>query len=133
MCLCWEGAAIPDYREIKKRYEPQIESLERKKRELSLVNENLMAYLRSAVDVLRNLAAYYNKASLPIQQKIMGSIFKEKLIFQKEGYRTNGYNEVIERIHLLDKASIHPKNGQASKNGSLSEEVTAIGFKPITF
>ena len=76
---------------------------------------------------------FITKPCYPFEQKIIASVFKGKLIFQKNGYQTNGYNEVSERIPLLDKDSNRPKKEQASNNGSLFEKVTRTGLKPVTY
>ena len=54
-----------DYREIKGRYEPEIEQLERKKRGIVQVDANLFEYVSVTADLLRNLPNYHITASLP--------------------------------------------------------------------
>jgi hypothetical protein len=55
-----------DYRQIKSRYEGEIEQLQRKKAELSSINDNLLEYVNGAVDLLKNLPSYSSKASLQV-------------------------------------------------------------------
>lgn len=122
-----------DYREMKGRYEPAIEQLERKKRELSQIGSNLMDYVKGAADLLRNLPRYYQSSSLPVKQKIIGSIYTGKLIFEKNEYRTTELNEVVDVIRKLGAGSGGAKKRLASDYGSQSDWVTPSGFKPETF
>ncbi len=119
-----------DYREIKIRYETIIQKLEREMNGISRVDKNMVEYLSAAVDILRNLPFYFKNASLPVQQKIVGSIFMNKLVFEENECRTPQYNEVIELICGLDAASGRLKKEQASENGSLSKEVIPLGLEP---
>ncbi|PSL42383.1 hypothetical protein CLV51_11321 [Chitinophaga niastensis] len=96
-----------DYREIKNRYEPEIQKLLSKKQELLKVSDNLMQYVMDATQVLRDLPQFYKNATLSVQQQIIGSIYLEKITFEENGYRTNKINEVVELIcrpdgHLLE-------------------------------
>ena len=93
----------------------------------------MLEYVNGALDLLRNLPDYYNKVSLPVQQKIIGSIFSGRVVFQNGAYQTKGYNEVIEQICSLDKGLQPLKTELACENASQSKEVTLPGFKPGTY
>ncbi|WP_350340300.1 zinc ribbon domain-containing protein [Paraflavitalea speifideaquila] len=118
-----------DYREIKIRYEAAIQRQERELNSLSQVDNNLLEYAEAAADILRNLPMYFSTASLPVQQKIVSSIYAEKLIIDEKECRTPKYNDVIEWISTLGAASGEIKK-QASKFGSLSDWVTPWDSNP---
>jgi hypothetical protein len=82
-----------DYREIKSRYEPEIAQLGRKKKGIAQIDDNLLEYVSATADLLRNLPNYYKTASLPIKQKLIGSICSGKLIYEKNDYRTMEFND----------------------------------------
>lgn len=121
-----------DYREVKNRYEPIIGEMERKKRELSQVDTKLMEYVKGAADVLRNLSRYYDKATLAVKQKIIGSIYIGKLIFEENKFRTIEINEVVARIRKLVAGSDVSKKRLAFFSESQSDWVNRIGFEPMT-
>lgn len=122
-----------DYREVKSRYEPAIEQLERKKLGISQVDANLMEYVRETADLLRNLPKYYEQSSLSVKQKLIGSIYTGKLIFEENEYRTTELNEVIVQIRKLGADAEQIKKRLASNNGSQSEQVTPQGLEPWTY
>ncbi|MFL5810578.1 MAG: hypothetical protein ACJ749_13740 [Flavisolibacter sp.] len=68
-----------------------------------------------------------------MQQKIIGSIFSGRVVFQNGTYQTKGYNEVIEQIRNLDKGLERLKTKLACENANQSNVVTPSGFKPETF
>ncbi len=121
-----------DYREIKNLYEPEIEKLTKKKYDLSKVDDNLMAYISTATKVLRDLPNYYENATLSTRQKLIGSMYPEKLVYENKSYRTTRINEAARVICNPDGLLEGLKKGQASEIGSLSEQVTRIGFEPMT-
>ncbi len=47
---------------------------------------------------------YFEKATLEIKQKIIGSMFPEKIVFGNNQYRTKRVNEVIGLILMKDNA-----------------------------
>lgn len=48
--------------------------------------------------LLKNLGSFFNKASVSTKQKMLSSIFKQKLIFEDKKYRTPILNKGIELI-----------------------------------
>jgi site-specific DNA recombinase len=132
--LMVDGELSPtDYKEIKNRYEPEIDILANKQLQLKQQDSNLPNHVTNAVALLQNLPKYYTSASLPIKQKIIGSIYAEKLVFENNAYRTTNINEVVTLICLPTEGSKDSKKKLASILGSQSHSVTALGFKPKTF
>jgi len=104
-----------------------IEQMERKKQGISQADTNLMEYVTETADLLRNLSKYYDKSFLAVKQKVIGSIYIEKLIFEENEYRTIELNEVIAQIRKLGADYEQQKKRLASNFGSQSEEVNRIG------
>ncbi|MBN8852766.1 MAG: hypothetical protein BGO55_03335 [Sphingobacteriales bacterium 50-39] len=125
--------SVADYREIKARYEPEIEQLERKQKGIAKIDANLLEYVNETADLLRHLPNYYKTATLPVKQKLVGSICSGKLVFQDGDYQTMEFNDIIQGICRLGEYFDELEKRQASDFGSLSEEVTPSGFKPETF
>ena len=99
---------------------------------LSKVDDNLMAYITTATKVLRDLPNYYENATLSTRQRLIGSMYPEKLVYENKSYRTTRINEAARVICNPDGLLEGLKKGQASEIGSLSEQVTRIGFEPMT-
>lgn len=132
--LLADGKIDPsDYREIKSRTETQLNSLLVKQQQLELVEDNLGDYINTAAAVLTDLPKYFAGADLAIKQKLIGLMFPEKLIFEKNAYQTIKPLEVVSLICRTGGSSSGTKKKLASDSGSQSYGVTASGFKPETF
>ena len=125
-----EEISPAEYRDIKNMYEPEIEKLLKKRQDVSSVDENLIAYITTVTQGLRNLPKYYQTASLTTKQRIIGSMYPEMLIFENGAYRTARINEAVRLICKPDKALKEHKKGMALKNESHSNWVVRPGFEP---
>ena len=69
---------------------------------------------------------------IPIKQKIVGSIFPEKLIFDGKNYRTVRMNSFIELISSKSKGLGGYKRKQVTKLSYLSNMAPPPGLEPGT-
>ncbi len=127
-----EEISPAEYRDIKYMYEPEIEKLLRKKQDVSKVDDNLMKYITTVTQGLRNLPKYYQTATLATKQRIIGSMYPEMLIFENNTYRTGRINEAIRLICKPEKVFKEYKKGMALKNESHSNCVVATGIEPVS-
>lgn len=85
-----------------------IQELEKEKTQLKRYEKDSLEFVRFGVYLLRNLGFLFKKASINTNQKIISSIFKEKLVFDGERYRTPILNKGVElitrSINALDAA-----------------------------
>ena len=119
-----------DYRDIKNLYEPEIEKLLKRKQELKLVDDNLINYINTVTKGLRTLPVYYQTASLSTKQRIISSMYPEKLVYENRTYRTPAINEAVRIISKPEAAFSGLEEEQVSKNGDLSKWVVPSGFEP---
>jgi hypothetical protein len=63
---------------------------------------------------------------------MIGSIFPEKLFFDKNKSRTTKMNEAVRLIIKASKGFSENKKGQLFKNLELSGNVESIGVEPTT-
>jgi site-specific DNA recombinase len=119
-----------EYREIKYRYEAEIEKLEGKQAEIKQVDANLTEYVSNTAQLLRNLPQYYAGAALPVKQKLIGSLLAEKLVFEKTAFRTIKLNEVVSLICRTGGRSDGTKKKGSTKNVEPSNVVPRTGFEP---
>jgi len=64
---------------------------------------------------LRNLDGFYQNATLSEKQLIIGSVFPEKLIFEKNHFRTNRVNEAIILMSMKPNDLGQKKSGRSKK------------------
>jgi len=91
-----------EYKSIKTRFEELNSKLKREKTGLELADSSYGKYLKQNISMLRNMDQYFEKAPLEIKQKIIGSMFPEKLVYENNQYRTKRVNEVIGLILMKD-------------------------------
>lgn len=121
---------LKDYIDIKNRYELQIKQAEEKRQSLSGTSREFYDQLVFSFSFLRDLPSRYSEATIDIQQRIIGSIFPEKLEFFENKYRTKRVNAVVELISNIDKPFGRNENGQFSKKSELSAFVPEAGIEP---
>lgn len=97
--LMLDGDISPDdYKTIKSNYEEKITDLNRKKIISSTSEMTLIQQLEFGYGKLKNLLNYYKKVDINTKQAVISLIFKEKIIYEKQQYRTPKYSEVVELI-----------------------------------
>lgn len=121
-----------EYRIIKARYEEIIFKLKRQKVDNQSIDNNYSSYLESSLKFLSNIDNYYEEANVEMRQKIVGSVFPEKLIFEKNAYRTPKLNEIVEAIYLK-KNELEGQKNRGSKNFiTSSHSVASTGIEPVS-
>ena len=83
------------YNKAKARYKNEIDGLLNRKAELKDKDSNFMQYVNYGFSLLKNLDRYYLKSNIAVKQKLISSIFPEKLIYQDKKYRTTEINEAL--------------------------------------
>lgn len=121
-----------EYHTAQNRYTAQIDELIRERTELSGQDTNFKKYLRYSFGLLKNLNSHYQKASFEVKQRIIGSIFSEKLVFDGKTYRTTKPNELLTLISSDTNGFGGNKKGQAVKINGLSSLAPRLGLEPRT-
>ena len=119
------------YKKAKARYEQDISELLKRKAELESRDSNFLKYVNYGFSLLKDLPEYYLKANIEIKQKLISSIFAEKLVFEDKKYRTSQINEVLA---LLTSNINHlgiPQNKQAIKKDGLLHRASPRGIEPL--
>ena len=83
------------YAFMKPRFKEEILKLKERISDLESKETNYTRYLNSGINLLQNLRAYYEAASVPNKQKLVGSIFPENFTIENGECRTARKNEVI--------------------------------------
>ena len=77
---------------------------------------------------LSSLDVLYEKADNKDKRKIIGSIYLEKLVFDRFHYRTARLHEAVDLIYNLGECFSENENGQTESNFDLSTLLPRTGF-----
>ena len=126
--------AIDDnaYKKISNRYSKLIQTKKIEILELKSLTKEVKRHIDQGLTILSNLHTTYFESTVEIKQKILGSIFPGKLIFNGKNYRTAKMNEVI---FLMTSNNKHLERGikkQTAKNSDLSNLAPLLGLEPRT-
>lgn len=99
-----------------KELKDEIDKLKVEKGQLNEYEKDTQKFIKFGIHMIQNIGTMFEKASVNIKQKLLSSIFKEKLVFDGEKYRTPKLNKGIELITNTVKALelIKTKNGKLS-------------------
>jgi site-specific DNA recombinase len=91
------------YSFMKPKFKEEIRKLKGRLGELEGIETNYSKYISFGVNLIQNLAYYYEKASLINKQKIVGSIFPENITIENNECRTARENELILALRCFDR------------------------------
>ncbi len=121
-----------DYKDVKRRYEPEIDRLVRKSMAIASMDSNYKKYLDKGFGLIKQFAYDYSRADLATKQQLIGSVFPEKLTFENKQYRTNTMMTVIWKICSNINAFGAKKSGTETFDAFQSHRVIPLGFEPRT-
>ncbi len=120
------------YNKAKARYKNEIDGLLNRKAELEAKDSNFMQYVNYGFSLLKNLDKYYSKSNIAVKQKIISSIFPEKLIYQDKKYRTTKINQALSLLtNNINGLGLTINKKAIISNGS-SYKAPRVGLEPTT-
>lgn len=119
-----------DYKTIKQECETKIQTLEGRLGSFSAPKEDISGILEKACYTLSNLHTLYEESTVEVQRQLIGSMFPEKIVFERNRPRTTRVNEALRVLYSIDKAFSQNKKGQTNNFVSLSQEVIPLGLEP---
>ena len=96
-------------------------------RELKSQNTDYHTWIKNGINFITNLPERITDSDFKEKQKIIGSIFPEKLQFDGEKVRTAFLNEALFHFLSIDKGCSIIKKGQLNKNIKLSYNALLAG------
>ncbi|WP_115813263.1 recombinase family protein [Flavobacterium aquicola] len=127
-----DSFGLEEYKSIKFRIQDELKRLEIEKEELRIDKSAFKQYFDYGFLFLFNMKRYYLSADLEVKQKIIGSIFPEKIIFFENSYRTTQVNELLTLLTLnINELGLVKKEKAIPKNG-LSTYAPPLGLEPRT-
>ena len=94
----------------------EIKQLNSEKSQINTYEKDSIEYIKFGIHVIKNIGNFFEKATVNTKQKLISSIFTEKLVFDNEKYRTPILNKGVELI----SQSINMLEGFKNKNERLS-------------
>ena len=119
-----------EYKDMKLEIESELEKLNRDEAQFRQGIENYDSKIDDCLDLLLNIDEYYVTKNTEVKQKIIGSMFPEKLIFENNQYRTTKTNDVVGLICPKDKDLGKKKGGKKFDLTNSSLQVEREGFEP---
>ena len=108
------------FEKIKSQLELEVNQATRTIVELKLTDGDFTKYCRYGFSLLANLNAVYQESDLNIKQKLISSIFPEKLEFSKGNCRTKNPSAVYTLLCSVDAASMGSEKKPAAKKSGQS-------------
>ena len=121
---------IAEYKEFKSRYEDLNIKLRIQLVKLKEV-ENNTTYLNGCALYLKQLDNLYLRSDTPLKRVMIGSIFSEKLVYEKTGFRTPEYREEVKCIALKNNELEEIKTGLNQEKLEQSRVVVCTGIEPV--
>ncbi len=129
--LLVDGKITPKvYGQTLNRYTKQRDQITTNLNMLNNSDSEYMNLIENAFQHLENFKQTYLNSSIVHKQKLIGSIFPEKIEFDGKKCRTIRINDFLRYILQIDKQLDENKKGQISKKLSLSRLVESEGIEP---
>lgn len=100
--------------------------------DLQIADADFMKYMTYGCSVLSNLRQCYDTADLDTKQKLIGSIFPEKLVFENGSYRTTKESEMLRLLCWNGEGLLNTTPKKMRRSGAISNEVGLLGIEPRT-
>ncbi|MBK9317742.1 MAG: recombinase family protein [Bacteroidetes bacterium] len=110
---------VETYSAMKKKLDEEIVELKNREAQILEQESDFALYIKKGFTLADNLRRFYHDASVEIKQKIVGSIFPEKLVFDENSYRTSRVNEAF----LLITKTITQLQGYKKQNATVSDGI----------
>lgn len=132
--LLFEEKIEPDdYAIVKKDCTEKIKRLEATLSEMKVQKSNTASIdnmVLKAVKALSRLESMYEDGNAITKRTILGSIYRQKLQFDGQNYRTGRINEVAALIYQINSKLGGNKNGKERLSNRLSRRVLRAGIEP---
>jgi site-specific DNA recombinase len=120
------------YEQLLESVDNRRKDLEIKSIELSITNDALPIQIAFAGDIITDLPKIYGEASDEVRSQLLGSIFRDRLAFDGQSFRTSQDDSII-GLFRSKTAILSPKTERVTaQNGSHSYQAASPGFEPGT-
>ena len=109
------------------------ELYEKKQALINLNNyqKDLSEYIEFGLSLMQNLEVFFEQANVSVKNKLMSSIFEEKIEFDGQKYRTPKFKEGFDFIYQKTNELQAFKKEKGDKLLNVSHLVLEMGLEPI--
>lgn len=119
-----------EYEKKKTQYQNELNDLNKSIKTSSTEKSDIKKKIANGIHLLSNIRSMYQNADVLHKQRLLGSIFPEKIEFSKNKCRTTRINDLLLYILLNNNKLQQIKKGQNDKNIVLSRQVESPGIEP---
>ncbi len=119
-----------EYKEMKVEIEVQLNKLGLEEDRFREGIENYNQVIDDSLEVLKTLGNYYKSKGTATKQRIVSSVFPEKLTFENNEYRTPKINRAVLLLCRVSSLSNGTKKGKHTVSDMLSCQVVSLGIEP---
>ena len=121
-----------EYHSMKSRFEESRNELIYKHGRLIGVETSFKQYMKYGFSLLHNLSEYYQQAPFEVKQKVIGSIFPERLIYSGNQYRTKTVNSFVSLMCNQSTGYRVEETEKTTLSRGLSSLAPEAGLEPAT-
>lgn len=121
---------IKTFEKGKGRYVRKITELEFELSEIKSTGVKFMTRIKESLAISQNLSKLWNDSTLEVRQQLLGSIFPEKIYFEKNKCRTTRINSVLESILMVTSQLEGNEKGKVESIFNFSHRVPGMGVEP---
>jgi site-specific DNA recombinase len=121
-----------DYFKVKKRYSDRINDLENRIDTLMENDIDLMKYVDNSVELLSKLGNTFNQLKNKAKGSFLRVIYPENIVLEKEGFRTNSENYIVELMTRFFNGSQILEMKKATLSNGFSNVAPSLGLEPRT-
>jgi site-specific DNA recombinase len=121
-----------DFKIIKTESEQAISRAEAKLTAITSQKDDIDLLLEKACKTLGQLDTLYTSSDTATQRRIVGSIYREKLVFTENEYRTTRLNEAVQLIYSMGKGFSRKEKGETVILDDFSCKVVPTGIEPVS-
>lgn len=119
-----------EFTKIKARYQEELDDLHLRHTRMRFSKSHFQQYLDFGFSLLNDLDRYFDEASLEVKQKMLGSIFPEKLIFDGNKCRTARPTPLLSLLTMNINELGEIKKDFPEMDSEKSSGVTTTGVEP---
>jgi site-specific DNA recombinase len=120
------------YTSMKRKYDEQMQKIKSEEDQLNSQDTEFTQFISRGFTLIDNLKSFYQRASVEVKQKIVGSIFPQNLIFDKNEYRTSPINEAFRLITRVINQLQEAKKQNATQMDGILNLAPPLGLEPRT-
>jgi DNA invertase Pin-like site-specific DNA recombinase len=127
------GLTSEDYNKIKNRYNEKITEIQNRIEILSDRDKDLKKYVSDSVNLLSQLGNVFNQLQNKEKGSFLRVIYPENIILEKECFRTNSENVIVELTTRIYGSSQSIEMKKATPKNGFSTLAPSLGLEPRSF